>query len=887
MIMGPPELDERVRVYLSSSMATPEHRSLRNELKDFLDTDDLLSVYAIEDLGSGYGANELMVQKVLWSDVVLMLLQDDLRPGVETEYHLAQRNGKRLVILVHSSSRSQELDNFLSYIEQEGCEYFGTYSGLDDLKPLARESLRADVVDVYREVQRQLFTLRNQVKHLIPKPAKGAYSFLTEALATAERSVPSGTAPEEIATRTIMKAFLDGSDYACNDSLGIILQRAPQEYADVVRARWEGIGAALVGNYPLAKRTFGAAKAEASSKCLPKWIIRDIVLDMQYMEICRANQGEASAIERLGSFRQTLQSLAGWDARSPVYYDLHAMGHSFLDETLDAELDGDRTIRLGTNLSNHLDKLSEVLAAAIWLGSFSMMRTIRSLLARVLFHYGFEQDDQKLLIEGVKQLALGANLSRLEKFLKSHAVVIAERANELLLAPGAFPGLDVDLPERWRARCLLLEYFGDYVTDNDLDEVKDFLESCYNFDVANGFHGSVMRQALGALSCIAPRLDPKWLMEKAFPLAGGHPVLADQVEKVLYHATLCMLDEEDLLRISNVLVDRRSQPQLPSRLALLVKLSEVSTACRSKISEAFVEDWSTNPNALSISFFVQANVELDQRLANQMAEWVCESIDAADRSLNASSPIGFGGFSSWQLLSALMEMGAEVDDQRLVPLATQVLCNTNQSSNEKRDCMEMLLWQAKIGRANIPKSVSEHLLAREEEVFSVRGGQLPFFQATRLELELLLMGVHVTAGLRDWHLLTQVLMRGGASKIEDVRLAVVGILRHVEHIEPSEHRITAISLLGTLTRDDSPRVRIEALHGLSERVKLEEEFGDMVADQTSNLSQDEHPNVRMAAAYVAGKWLDKPWAVSSLRQAVRDRNYRVRKIATDLLAADN
>lgn len=888
MFDQPVEADDRVRVYLSSSMATPEHCALRQELKSYLlDEDKLLDVYAIETLASGYGPDELMPHKVLWADVVLMLLQDDLRQGVEYEYDLARRNGKRLIVLVHSGTKSNELQDFIASVKKEGHVYLGNYSGLDDLRPLARRSLRADVVDVYREVQRQLFVLRSQVRYLIPSQAKRAHAFLREELGPGSNSAAGDRAPEEAATRALMRAFLDGAGSMPGEPLRVVFDGVPQEYKRTVQLRWDGISAALVGDYSLAIQMFRAAKAEAATGCLPKWVERDIVLDLQYMEVCRANRGEAGAIERLGSFKQALQSLAGWDARSPVYYDLYAMAHGVLEEAVDAELLGERTIVLGTNVLDHLDRLSEALVAATWLGSYGLMRTVRSLLGQLCLHYGFIQNSQQLLIEGVRQLALAADLSRLEKFLKTSSAIVAERANESLLAPGAFPGLDVAMPERWRARCLLLEHLGDYVADENLDSAREFLENCYEYGLKKGDKGSVMRQALGALSGLASRLDPQWVIERTLPLLSAHPVLAHEAERALSQIALQRLSEEDLLSISRALLSRRSRPQLPSLLSLLVMISDISESAGPSIAEAFLEDWRTSASWLSIEYFARSNAHLEAHTSAEMASAVCKAIDASDRAVVASSPLGFGGISPWGLLSALLEKGAEVDDQELGTLAARVLCNTSQSSNGKRDCMKALLWQARIGRTRIVELVSNHLIAREQEVLSVRMGELPFFQASRHELELLLAGVQAAAHPEAWPSLVRALLRGSASTNEDARQATVELLRLVERPESSEYGDTVIGLLSALTRDSARAVRIAALHGLSEQVRRETQLRDLVADRVIALSEDRDPAVREAVAYAAGAWREDDWALSVLLTLSRDRNYRVRRTAMAVAASES
>lgn len=872
----------KVRVYLSSSMATPEHRKLRQDLKKCLDDDKLLNIYAIETLASGFGTSDLMRHWVLWADVVLMFLQDQLRPGVEDEYYLAKGNGRRLIMLKHTGTKSPELQDFIDRVEEEGCAFVGSYRSIDDLRAVAHTSLRADIATVYREARRQPSALLSQVKYIVSAKATGAYALLREELVSGGTSTSSTQTREDKATRTLIQAFLDGSDSFPEEELRAILNEVPREHEDTLRLRWHGIQSAFAGNYGEAIRHLKTAEAEAKSKNLPTWVVRDIVRDIQHMEICQVNLGGDLAMERLKSLRQMPKPLTGWESRSPVYFDLYRLTHRFFEEVVDFELLGNRTLTIGSNLPDHLDKVSEVLVAAIWLGSYSMLRIARDLIAQLLIHYGLQHDEKALLVEGVKQLALGGDLARLEKFLKTHSTSIASLACESLLGPGVVPGLELALPERRRARCLLIEHFGDYIADDDLDSIVSFLKECYDFDVEREFHGSVMRQALGAISALAARIEPQWVFERAFRFLSAHPILADAAETLLLRSDLHLLDEKDLLRIADVVLARRSEPQLPSRLNLLVELSKVSTRCRVLISEALASDWHVKANPVSIGYFVYGGAEPDRPLTTQMAEATIDAIDSSNRSLSSTSSLGFVGFSRWELLSGLLEMGAEVDNEELGSLAVRVLCNVNQSSNEKRDCMKELLWHASCSRIELLNSVSSCLTGREKEVLSVRGRELPLFQATPLELELFLTAIQAAAEPATWHAFVQVQMRGIASASEDTRQATATVLRLVGSMEPNEHHHTAAELLGVLTRDDDPIVRIMALRGLSERTKLIEEFEGMLADRATALSQDERSAVRKVAAYVAGAWREEDWASLILQALAEDSSHSVREAAASV-----
>jgi len=77
-------------------------------------------------------------------------------------------------------------------------------------------------------------------------------------------------------------------------------------------------------------------------------------------------------------------------------------------------------------------------------------------------------------------------------------------------------------------------------------------------------------------------------------------------------------------------------------------------------------------------------------------------------------------------------------------------------------------------------------------------------------------------------------------------------------------------------------VRIMALHGLSERTRLVEEFQGMLTDRTTALSQDEDPAVREAAAYVAGAWREENWASLILKTLAQDSSHSVRQTAASM-----
>ena len=151
----------QVHVFLSSSMVTAKHMRLRKRLCRALRRDRLLDVYAMGTRASGDSSDEIMLGKIeSWADVVLMILQQDLRPGVDKELNLAMRFGRRVVLLTHDGKRTPELSNLIENLRRDGRPFQCDYSSFHELASLAKASLRHDIVDAYRNSQRELFLLR-------------------------------------------------------------------------------------------------------------------------------------------------------------------------------------------------------------------------------------------------------------------------------------------------------------------------------------------------------------------------------------------------------------------------------------------------------------------------------------------------------------------------------------------------------------------------------------------------------------------------------------------------------------------------------------------------------------------------------------------------------
>jgi len=149
--------EPRLTVFLSSSMASEEFSTEREFLMYLFGQDARLDheeLYAIEMWAHGTSPSKEFINKVLESDIMILLLGSELRPAVRKEVQLAKEKG--IPILAFQCTRykpSSELEAFVTNELQQDVT-LSNYAQASELAENVIRSLRKLVVDVFKQSQR-------------------------------------------------------------------------------------------------------------------------------------------------------------------------------------------------------------------------------------------------------------------------------------------------------------------------------------------------------------------------------------------------------------------------------------------------------------------------------------------------------------------------------------------------------------------------------------------------------------------------------------------------------------------------------------------------------------------------------------------------------------
>lgn len=144
-----------IRVLVSSSMKEPIDRELRQAVKAVLDRFELYECKIIETVSDTQSMRQKCRMLVEWADVVILVLQRDLREGVKDEFFHAMGKGKQIFPFYNPENASAELDSF---VREEVREELNTDRGTvcpefrntGQLIDLIEESLLEHLAGTYR-----------------------------------------------------------------------------------------------------------------------------------------------------------------------------------------------------------------------------------------------------------------------------------------------------------------------------------------------------------------------------------------------------------------------------------------------------------------------------------------------------------------------------------------------------------------------------------------------------------------------------------------------------------------------------------------------------------------------------------------------------------------
>lgn len=150
-------------------MADEQSLEQRKAVKAVIDRIPLYCCFIVESRANPEKVMPYCLSKIDDSDLVLLVLQKELRTGVVNEFRYSVRHCKPMFAFAHASDKSDALMSFIRSVVYPTCTV-GEFTDIANLIDQIERCLLDDLIERYRSMYTESMLLKRQIEQLRSGP---------------------------------------------------------------------------------------------------------------------------------------------------------------------------------------------------------------------------------------------------------------------------------------------------------------------------------------------------------------------------------------------------------------------------------------------------------------------------------------------------------------------------------------------------------------------------------------------------------------------------------------------------------------------------------------------------------------------------------------------
>ena len=447
---------ERVRVFISSAQSNENGfawSEVRRRIKRYLSECVYLNPFIIEDVASSTSSNQFFQRQVEQADVVVLLVKGEVRKGTATEYALAAKLKKPLLVYF-AADDDPNLDVVLLKrdIEKEDRCTYNPVPNFDNIEKTIRSDLMNDIV---RAFQDKYFVSS------IDKESPVQTEFHENAIINSS-GIPSRTEIDKFSSCynyffdllniqylkkdieqtelhkfgcSLLSWLVNGKWDISDEDIIDFISKCTDVFPNTswLQKRWDAIRFYFNGNLKKSLSAEEQALEIARGGKEPDWIINNILIDCRNIEIEIGNLTHQFMIDskhqnELSKQKATIYLPVLDRYLNDIYESIEK--DEFREETATPYMN-----LFGSSMSTAMTDLANYLFTAAIYGSVTHLLLTRRIFSNILNRYSKIHDESALLFSCLKQYVLDGNAKNFKLFLEStwddQYSYIASQADEI------------------------------------------------------------------------------------------------------------------------------------------------------------------------------------------------------------------------------------------------------------------------------------------------------------------------------------------------------------------------------------------------------------------------------------------------------------------------
>lgn len=429
----------KIKVFISSICGTKKYDKMRSELRTYLESTGLITVYTFENSGaSTLPAKDHYLWALKDSDVCIFLIdnKDGIPQGVQNEIDCVKQNNIFALYYFcdgHRKSKTAFENSIMgaSYAKSQVVHNF------NDLAKDSAQAMIDDIVEIYHmychkeiyktdDVNGKYEDMRNvdavkpvvhagalMLKSELSELKKSTAYIMSNLIRTVDYKMEVDVSLDNtISTMddyvlTFLKILVEHASidtFDISGFLGSMLASQDMEYIRLVNIRWKAIEAYYKGNIENVIKHLEEALTHATDNNMASWVINDILIDLRNMQCL---DGEMKGDINSAIWHEAQERLNS--SNEPLYYPImdrlqKEFREKFVDGFNKKKVESPYSVTIANDLSSYGRYMAQMLEVAMCNGSLTYILSFYSDARDFLFYICDKYSDRQPRIELLKYL---------------------------------------------------------------------------------------------------------------------------------------------------------------------------------------------------------------------------------------------------------------------------------------------------------------------------------------------------------------------------------------------------------------------------------------------------------------------------------------------------
>lgn len=435
------EISNKLKVFISSAQRNENGflwLDTRKRIKECLKQVDILNPFIIEDIGSTLPSNQVYQCEVEDSDLVVLLVKEEVRPGTITEFELCKnKNIPLLAYFLKNLPDDSEAARLQREIIAGDLCTFHNVDSFDHIEEIVKSDILNDIVrrikwghaknldqeyDIVQLSIEPTYTSRGIPGKSSLEYFDSCYDYLCSRLNISKCYKEKSTTNSKFHNLgvALINWLLYGETKISDDEISKLIDEVRDIYQNIecITNRWNAIFCELNGNSNDALKNEYQALEIAQKENSPKWVVNNILIDCRNIEAEIESQNHNFPISRDAQSEldksETVVCLPSTDRY------LNQIHQEIAKEEFAIAASSSQSLRFSNRLEIAILELANYFFSSVLYGSYTHIVCSRKILSYILQKFGTLFHSSKILFESLKLQLLNESSKDFLTFVKTY-----------------------------------------------------------------------------------------------------------------------------------------------------------------------------------------------------------------------------------------------------------------------------------------------------------------------------------------------------------------------------------------------------------------------------------------------------------------------------------